>query len=69
MMNKIDPKKRFSSVRLVDDLTKRKIRALYAADTDLLLKEMLTQIREGDVILIMSNGSFDHLHQRLLEKI
>ncbi|MBN1847192.1 MAG: UDP-N-acetylmuramate:L-alanyl-gamma-D-glutamyl-meso-diaminopimelate ligase [Deltaproteobacteria bacterium] len=69
MMDKIDPKERFSSTKLVDDLISRGIKAMYFPDTSRLLNELLDQGQEGDIILIMSNGSFDHLHQRLLEKL
>jgi UDP-N-acetylmuramate: L-alanyl-gamma-D-glutamyl-meso-diaminopimelate ligase len=69
MMDKIDPQDRFSSTKLVDDLTKRNIQAFYAPDTDILLNEIMRQTREGDVILIMSNGSFNNLHQRLFERL
>jgi UDP-N-acetylmuramate: L-alanyl-gamma-D-glutamyl-meso-diaminopimelate ligase len=69
MMDKINPTERFSSKKLVDDLQKQGKKAVYMPNTDLLLDEILKQARAGDIILIMSNGSFDHLHQRLLERL
>jgi len=30
---------------------------------------LVTEARSGDVILIMSNGGFDNLHQRLLKAL
>jgi UDP-N-acetylmuramate: L-alanyl-gamma-D-glutamyl-meso-diaminopimelate ligase len=38
-------------------------------DTDQLLIALLAQARPGDHVLIMSNGGFGGLHQRLLEAL
>jgi UDP-N-acetylmuramate: L-alanyl-gamma-D-glutamyl-meso-diaminopimelate ligase len=69
MMEKIPPHERFSSKKLVEDLTQKGLKAFYCPDTNHLLNEILAQARRGDVILIMSNGSFDNLHNRLLERL
>jgi UDP-N-acetylmuramate: L-alanyl-gamma-D-glutamyl-meso-diaminopimelate ligase len=69
MMEKIPEGERFSSVRLVDSLNERGLKAFYFTHSDNLLKELLTQVRKGDVVLFMSNGSFDHIHDRLLEML
>jgi len=37
--------------------------------TDDLLAGLITEVNEGDSVLIMSNGSFDGLHQRLLKAL
>ena len=69
LMEKIPLEQRFSSRQLVSDLGKRGLAALYFENTDRLLEALLTEARPGDVILIMSNGGFDNLHQRLLERL
>ena len=69
LMEKIPETERFSSSRLVEDLKKRGFQAFYSPDTDHLLDVIIREARAGDVVLIMSNGSFDHLHDRLLEKL
>ncbi|MFH1491178.1 MAG: UDP-N-acetylmuramate:L-alanyl-gamma-D-glutamyl-meso-diaminopimelate ligase [Pseudomonadota bacterium] len=69
MMEKIPLPERFSSKRLVQDLKNRGLEALYAPDTDRLLDEVLRNCRKGDVVLIMSNGAFDNLPVRLLERL
>ncbi len=68
-MENIPEKERFSSSRLVEDMKKRGLKAFHSPDTDHLLGAIVREAREGDVVLIMSNGSFDHLHDRLLEKL
>jgi UDP-N-acetylmuramate: L-alanyl-gamma-D-glutamyl-meso-diaminopimelate ligase len=69
LMEKIPPAERFSSIKLVEDLKKRGLKAFYCPDTNHLLNEILRQIREGDIILIMSNGPFDNLPQRVLDHL
>ncbi len=69
LMETIPEADRFSSSRLVEDIKKRGLKAFYSPDTDHLLSAILREVRNGDVVLIMSNGSFDHLHDRLLKKL
>ena len=69
MMEKIPPSERFSSPDLVDSLKERGLKAFYSPDSDNLLNQLMDQIRKDDVVLIMSNGSFDNIHYRLLERL
>ncbi len=66
---KVEPEEQFSSRQLVADLKARGQEALYFADTDLLLTGLLQHLRPGDVVLIMSNGDFNHLVRRLCEAL
>ena len=69
MLEKISPDKRFSSRELVDSLKDKGKNAIYCPDTDNLLEEILKMLKTGDIVLIMSNGSFDNIHERLLERL
>ena len=69
LMEKIPETERFSSRRLVADLRERKRRAFYFENTDSLLEAMANTAKRGDVVLIMSNGGFDNIHQRLLKML
>ncbi len=69
MTEKIPITERFSSERLAKDLEKRDLTAFSFPDTDTLLKALVKEIRSGDVVLIMSNGGFDDIHNRLLKSI
>ncbi len=69
MMEKIPPEDRFSSPRLVRDLQDRGLAASYFPDTAELTAAILKEARCGDVILVMSNGAFDNLIDRLLERL
>jgi UDP-N-acetylmuramate: L-alanyl-gamma-D-glutamyl-meso-diaminopimelate ligase len=69
LTEKIPAEERFSSARLVQDLRRRGLKASYHRSTDLLLEEVVKEIRAGDVVLFMSNGAFDNLPARLLDRL
>jgi len=69
LLNKIPDGERFSSKKLVEDLQTRGCAAHYFQDTDAIIDFLVKGAREGDVILIMSNGGFDNIHERLLEAL
>jgi UDP-N-acetylmuramate: L-alanyl-gamma-D-glutamyl-meso-diaminopimelate ligase len=66
---KVEPEEQFSSRQLVADLRANGREALYFPDTDMLLEGLLKNLRPGDVVLVMSNGDFDHLVPRLCEAL
>ena len=68
-MGTIPLEERFSSPRLVDDLRRRGLEALFGGTPEDLLVMLLENIRPGDVVLIMSNGGFGNLHEHLLERL
>lgn len=51
---------------IVDTLRKRKRRARHIPTTDAIVETIAAEAREGDLVLIMSNGGFDGIHTRLL---
>jgi len=69
LMDKIPPGERFSSRGLVEELRGRGLDASYAATTEHLLETLLRRLRPGDVVLVMSNGAFDGIHDRLLDAL
>ena len=69
LLNKIPSGQRFSSRQLVDDLKSRGKDAHYFPDTDTILEFLLSNARPQDFVLIMSNGGFENIHQRLLESL
>lgn len=69
LLNKIPADERFSSELLVADIKKRGKDAHFFADTDSIIKFLVRQAAPGDLILVMSNGSFDNIHDRLLERL
>jgi UDP-N-acetylmuramate: L-alanyl-gamma-D-glutamyl-meso-diaminopimelate ligase len=66
-LEKIPEGERFSAARLVEELIASGKQARYFPDTDEILKFLDNHLKSGDVVLIMSNGGFDLIHERLLE--
>lgn len=60
---------RFSAGQLVTDLCERGVGARYFPSSDDILDYLETTACKGDVIAILSNGGFDNIHQRLLERL
>ncbi len=60
---------RFSSPRLAQDLMDAGTKAYAFDDTEEILNYLLHELRTGDVVLIMSNGSFDGIGLRLLRAL
>jgi UDP-N-acetylmuramate: L-alanyl-gamma-D-glutamyl-meso-diaminopimelate ligase len=60
---------RFSSRQLTVDLTNRKIRAEYFDATEGIIDYLAANSRAGDVIAVLSNGGFDNIHVRLLDRL
>jgi UDP-N-acetylmuramate: L-alanyl-gamma-D-glutamyl-meso-diaminopimelate ligase len=69
MLEKIPTEQRFSSEKLVRDLCRSGKNAIYFGDTDQIIDFLLEQARPRDVVLIMSNGGFDNIHARLLDRL
>ncbi|MDR1396964.1 MAG: Mur ligase domain-containing protein [Desulfarculales bacterium] len=66
-----DPNNRLSVDQLAADINARSdtVKAQAFHDSDRLLAALLEQIRPGDLCLVMSNGPFDGLHEKLLQKL
>jgi UDP-N-acetylmuramate: L-alanyl-gamma-D-glutamyl-meso-diaminopimelate ligase len=59
----------FSSVRLAADLAAQGVSARAFPDTEAILAELSDLCRTGDVVVILSNGGFDNIHERLLAQL
>ena len=66
MQENIDPAERFSSEQLVKDLQEKGKTAYYFESVDDIISFLKKEARPNDVILIMSNGGFENIHERLL---
>ena len=69
LLEKIPPDQRFSSQKLVADLQRRGCDAHFFSDTDGIVAFLQREARPGDLLLVMSNGGFDNIHQKLLESL
>lgn len=64
--NSIDSENRFSSEDLVKDLKQKAKRASYFEKVEEAIEQVKKEARAGDVVLIMSNGSFDNIYNKIL---
>jgi UDP-N-acetylmuramate: L-alanyl-gamma-D-glutamyl-meso-diaminopimelate ligase len=62
----IAPERRLSVADLASDIGRRGPAAFACASTEDILARMIADARAGDVALVMSNGPFDNLKERLL---
>ena len=66
-LDRIAPEERLSAQQLVADIKARGVNAHYFPIVDEMLPFILAKIETGDVLLVMSTGSFDNLIDRLLQ--
>jgi UDP-N-acetylmuramate: L-alanyl-gamma-D-glutamyl-meso-diaminopimelate ligase len=60
---------RFSASRLVEQLRGRGLSARYIPEVGAIVETLARECRDGDVVLIMSNGAFGGIHGKLLETL
>ena len=69
LLEKIPVNERFSSEQLVADLKKRGRDARFYPNTESIIEFLAREAKSGDLILVMSNGGFDNIHEKLLERL
>ncbi|MCP4694518.1 MAG: UDP-N-acetylmuramate:L-alanyl-gamma-D-glutamyl-meso-diaminopimelate ligase, partial [Desulfobacterales bacterium] len=69
LLKKIPSGERFSSEALVEDLKRRGRDAHFFESTGAIIEFLVETAMPGDAVLIMSNGGFDNIHERLLEAL
>ncbi|MBX7232257.1 MAG: UDP-N-acetylmuramate:L-alanyl-gamma-D-glutamyl-meso-diaminopimelate ligase [Bdellovibrionales bacterium] len=66
---KIEDDNRFSSEQLVEELRLQKVKTHLGVNTQEIIDCLFKYAKKGDVILIMSNGGFDGIYQKLLTRL
>jgi UDP-N-acetylmuramate: L-alanyl-gamma-D-glutamyl-meso-diaminopimelate ligase len=66
---KIPAEDRFDPERLALDLHRSGTKGSYAPDTNSIVKQLAESAAPGDVVCVLSSGSFDGLHDKLLDEI
>ncbi|MCP3924818.1 MAG: UDP-N-acetylmuramate:L-alanyl-gamma-D-glutamyl-meso-diaminopimelate ligase [Desulfobacterales bacterium] len=67
MIKKVSESERFSSKKLVSDLNSKGKEAYYYNETESIMEHIAKIAEKNDLVLIMSNGGFDNIHERLLD--
>jgi UDP-N-acetylmuramate: L-alanyl-gamma-D-glutamyl-meso-diaminopimelate ligase len=68
-IEKIPLGERLSPEKLVADICERGTDAYLFDDTDAIINFLTQRAEKNDIVLIMSNGGFDNIHDRLLESL
>jgi UDP-N-acetylmuramate: L-alanyl-gamma-D-glutamyl-meso-diaminopimelate ligase len=66
---KIPADERFDPEKLALDLHRAGTKASYIADTGTIVKQLADSCAPGDIVCVLSSGSFDGLHDKLLDAI
>jgi len=67
--SKIPADERFDPEKLALDLHRSGTQAAYIPDVDTIVKQLAESAAPGDVVVVLSSGSFDGLHDKLLDAI
>ena len=67
--SKIPPADRFDPERMALDLHQRGTKAAYIPEVETIVKQLAESAAPGDVVCVLSSGSFDGLHDKLLDAI
>lgn len=65
----IPEKERFSPERLTEDICKRGRVAHHFQDPGQVIDFLALELKPKDLVLVMSNGGFGNIHQRILERL
>ena len=68
-LEKIPPEQRLEIKKVLKSLTKENISAFEFPEVEEIIEHLKINCHSGDVVLIMSNGKFDNIHQRLLDAL
>jgi UDP-N-acetylmuramate: L-alanyl-gamma-D-glutamyl-meso-diaminopimelate ligase len=66
---KIPSDERFDPEKLALDLHRSGTKGAYVPDVDTIVKQLAASAAPGDVVAVLSSGSFDGLHDKLLDAI
>jgi len=67
--NKIQAEERLSVEALVEKIRQRNKQAYYVPSVQEIVDLLSRQVQPGDHVLIMSNGAFENIHQRLIQQL
>ena len=60
---------RLSTEGVITDLANAGVDARYIPQTDEIVRTVAREAKDGDLVIVMSNGGFDNIHQKLLDAL
>ena len=68
-LEQLAPEDRLDPERVVSDIAATGTPAFYEATADDIVSRLKPLAQEGDVVIVFSNGGFDGIHQKLLDRL
>jgi len=68
-LDQLAPDERLNPEKVVADIAATGKPAFYEPTADAIIEKLKPLAREGDVVVVFSNGGFDGIHQKLLERL
>ena len=68
-MSHLPPDQTLSPDRVAEGIRARGNNASTFGSTEEIVAHLASEVRSGDDVVIMSNGGFDNIHNRLLERL
>ena len=68
-MDQLKPEERLDPERVIDDIAATGRPAFYEPGVDEIIARLKPLVKEGDVVVILSNGGFGGIHERLLKEL
>jgi UDP-N-acetylmuramate: L-alanyl-gamma-D-glutamyl-meso-diaminopimelate ligase len=62
----LPPDERLSEAQLVNDLTEQQVHARHLPTLEAIVDTVAGEARDGDLVVVMSNGGFGGIHQKLV---
>lgn len=68
-MDQLKPEERLDPERVIEDIAATGRPAFYEPGVDEIIARLKPLVKEGDVVVILSNGGFGGIHERLLKEL
>lgn len=68
-LDQLPESERLNPEKVVQDLRRQGKEAFYEAGADGIVDRLVPMLKEGDVVIIFSNGGFDGIHEKLLKRL
>jgi UDP-N-acetylmuramate: L-alanyl-gamma-D-glutamyl-meso-diaminopimelate ligase len=68
-LDQLPENERLNPERVVSDIAASGRPAYYEATADSIIERLRPLVKSSDIIVVFSNGGFDGIHQKLLERL
>jgi UDP-N-acetylmuramate: L-alanyl-gamma-D-glutamyl-meso-diaminopimelate ligase len=68
-MDQLKPEDRLNPEQVISDIADSGKPAFYEPNVDAIIARLKANVKENDVIVVLSNGGFGGIHERLLKEL